>query len=458
VDASVHGVGDVTDDEAVRLRAAVKSSDGFFTTFFVSSYTPHLVRAAARLRIRPNQVTSASLVVGLAAAAAFGVGSRAALVTGAVALQVSFALDVVDGQLARYTNLSSALGAWFDSMADRMKEYAVYVGLAVGSIRGFNRDVWALAGAALALQTCRHMFDLCFGAAGGLDSATDVGASSPVARLGRGAIRLSERTGQGPRYWAKRVLVLPIGERLFAISITAAVFDPHVTFLVLLVWGGVALAYATAGRVLRSAALDARSTATALYAACRDDGPLGEVLRTARIRLSAPVMVVIAVLPWFVVLAVTGSDGPALGIALALVWLLGWGLASGRAASPGPLDWSVPPLVQAAEYAGVLRLAALASDHDVAAGYALACVVALRHYDLLYRPASAPVSRVAERLAGGWGLRLVVAGVLAAAAVVEPGYYLVAGGLAVLFAVDALVSWHDRSPDAPAASVAEETR
>jgi hypothetical protein len=38
------------------------------------------------------------------------------------------------------------------------------------------------------------------------------------------------------------------------ISITAALFTPRTTFIVLLVWGGVAAAYTIAGRILRSLA------------------------------------------------------------------------------------------------------------------------------------------------------------------------------------------------------------
>jgi hypothetical protein len=48
------------------------------------------------------------------------------------------------------------------------------------------------------------------------------------------------------------MLPFPIGERFAAISITAALFSPRTTFIVLIVWGGVATAYTLAGRLLRS--------------------------------------------------------------------------------------------------------------------------------------------------------------------------------------------------------------
>jgi hypothetical protein len=72
--------------------------------------------------------------------------------------------------------------------------------------------------------------------------------------------RLSARTsGVRPLHWAKKVLVLPIGERFALIALTAAFTDARVTFLALLVWGGVATAYTLTGRTLR--ALTAARTA-----------------------------------------------------------------------------------------------------------------------------------------------------------------------------------------------------
>ena len=50
----------------------------------------------------------------------------------------------------------------------------------------------------------------------------------------------------------KKIVAFPIGERFAVISITAAFFTPRVTFIAWLAWGGVALAYTQAGRILRS--------------------------------------------------------------------------------------------------------------------------------------------------------------------------------------------------------------
>jgi phosphatidylglycerophosphate synthase len=228
-----------------RLAAAVKSDDGLFTTLFVTPYSKYVARWAANRGIAPNAVTVAGLAVGAGATVAFAFGTRATLVLGAVLLQAAFTLDCVDGQLARYSGRTSPFGGWLDAMGDRAKEFAVYGGLAVGSARSFHDPVWDLALAALALQAGRQTLDLAF-------ARRAAAAPGP----GGGIARLSSTldTRRPWSRWVRRTLVLPIGERLFLISLTAALFRPEITFAALLAWGGFAAAYALTGRILRSVA------------------------------------------------------------------------------------------------------------------------------------------------------------------------------------------------------------
>jgi phosphatidylglycerophosphate synthase len=294
------------DEDQVLLDSAVKGSDGFFTTFFVSPYSKHIARWAARRGLTPNQITTFSMAIGILAALAFATGHRPGLVAGAVLLQLAFTFDCVDGQLARYTRTFSKLGAWLDSVFDRGKEYVVFAGLAVGASRAGD-PVWLLAGAALTLQTMRHAFDFSYAAAqhqviaatvqppleqpgDGLhpalagahgeidepDAAHDGGgvhdggvAADPVhdPTVATVAAPLSLRDlparalsgwhvldrGPGVR-WLKKMIAFPIGERFAAISLAAALTGPRTTFVVLLVLGGVATCYTLTGRVFRSIA------------------------------------------------------------------------------------------------------------------------------------------------------------------------------------------------------------
>ena len=263
------------DEDRLLLDSAVKSADGFFTTFFVSPYSRYIARWAARRGLTPNQVTLASLVIGVLAAAAFAVGERWGLVAGAVLLQAAFTTDCVDGQLARYTRQFSRFGAWLDSILDRAKEYLVFAGLAIGAARAGD-PVWLLACSALVLQTVRHTSDASHafmqregtGAvrqppleqpldhAGAALEARRTAASPPPPRRGSFAARVLSSWARLDDVrvvrWLKRMAAFPIGERFAVISITAALFTPRVTFIALLAWGGFAIAYTQSGRVLRA--------------------------------------------------------------------------------------------------------------------------------------------------------------------------------------------------------------
>lgn len=71
---------DAVDDEAVRLRTAVKSRDGFFTTYCISPYSRYIARWCARRGLTPNQVTTASLLTALIAAGCAATGTRGGFV------------------------------------------------------------------------------------------------------------------------------------------------------------------------------------------------------------------------------------------------------------------------------------------------------------------------------------------------------------------------------------------
>ncbi|SEG90861.1 CDP-alcohol phosphatidyltransferase [Thermomonospora echinospora] len=261
-------------EDRVRLDAAVKSNDGFFTTFAVSTYSRYIAKLAARIGLTPNMVTSLSMAISVGAAVAFAMGTRTGMVVGAVLYYFAFVFDCVDGQLARYTRRFSTFGAWLDATFDRAKEYTVFAGLAVGSTAAaagssvHGGDVWPLAVAAMAAQTGRHMIDFAFGAARRARPATplpvtpltspgDGLAPAGAAAPRRGGVlglvkRVLARTRSGPAFWAKKMIVLPIGERFAVVSVTAALWNARVTFIVLLAWGAVAAAYTLTGRMLRS--------------------------------------------------------------------------------------------------------------------------------------------------------------------------------------------------------------
>ncbi|MFF0089487.1 DUF5941 domain-containing protein [Streptomyces canus] len=393
-------VADV-DDEAVRLKSAVKSRDGFFTTHFISPYSRYLARWCARRGLTPNQVTTASLITALIAAACAATGTRGGFVAAGVLLIASFVLDCTDGQLARYSLQYSTLGAWLDATFDRAKEYAYYAGLALGAARGGD-DVWALALGAMILQTCRHVVDFSFNEANHDATAN----TSPTAALS------DKLDSVGWTVWVRRMIVLPIGERWAMIAVLTAATTPRITFYALLIGCAFAATYTTAGRVLRSLTRKAQRTDRAAQALAdlADNGPLAGVLtRVARAPLGAPFLVALA---GTVVLAVALFSGVTWApVAGAVVYAIAAAQALYRPLK-GALDWLVPPLFRAAEYGTVLILAATADVNGaLPAAFGLVAAVAYHHYDTVYRirgNAGAPPAWLVRAIGGHEGRTLLV--------------------------------------------------
>ncbi|MFI8230359.1 DUF5941 domain-containing protein [Streptomyces sp. NPDC085900] len=393
-------VADV-DDEAVRLKSAVKARDGFFTTFFISPYSRYIARWCARRGLTPNQVTTASLLTALIAAGCAATGTRIGFVAAGVLLIASFVLDCTDGQLARYSLQYSTLGAWLDATFDRAKEYAYYAGLALGAARGGD-DVWALALGAMVLQTCRHVVDFSFNEANHDATAN----TSPTAALS------DKLDSVGWTVWVRRMIVLPIGERWAMIAVLTAVTTPRITFYVLLVGCAFAATYTTAGRVLRSLTRKARRTdrAARALADLADNGPLASlVARATPVRLGNPLLVAAA---GTVVLAVSLFSGVTWApVAGAVVYTVTAGQALCRPLK-GALDWLVPPLFRAAEYGTVLILAAQADVNGaLPAAFGLVAAVAYHHYDTVYRirgDAGAPPAWLTRAIGGHEGRTLLV--------------------------------------------------
>lgn len=100
-------------------------------------------RALIRARVSPNALSSFGLALSLAAGVAlargwFDVGGWLYLFVGIV--------DLFDGRVARATGRSSRGGAFYDSVADRYSECAIFVGLAA-----YYRDSWIVAAVLAAL-------------------------------------------------------------------------------------------------------------------------------------------------------------------------------------------------------------------------------------------------------------------------------------------------------------------
>jgi CDP-diacylglycerol--glycerol-3-phosphate 3-phosphatidyltransferase len=139
-----------------------------------------------RWRVRPNVITSASVIVLVGAGVAFGL-DHARL--GAAWLLLSGLLDMLDGQVARKSGMVSTFGALFDSSLDRVGEAALFGGIAVYFVTAPNQ-VMRVLGVIFAIGALAGSFSVSYvrARAEGLGLECRVGiAQRPERILGVGA-------------------------------------------------------------------------------------------------------------------------------------------------------------------------------------------------------------------------------------------------------------------------------
>ncbi|MGW4497931.1 DUF5941 domain-containing protein [Micromonospora sp. NPDC004336] len=436
------------DEDRAELKLSVKERDDFFTTFFVSTWSPYVTKASAKLGLGPTAVTMISVAFAVAAAVLFGVGGRPALIAGAVLLYLGFVLDCVDGQLARYTRHFSAWGGWLDTMADRAKEYVVYAGLGYGATHAGFRYGWALAIAAITLQTVRHMTDTWYGVlhdeAARRPKAVGASGGGIGDKLNAASNRVQADTGS-VSYWLKRTVVFPIGERWALIAITVALFGPLVSLYAVLAWGVLAFAYTGALRTLRARWMWVPVLDTVDATLHRDDGPLARLLPVVRPVGPLTLAVLAALGPAALLVAAlvatdgAGADGLRWAVPVALLVLLAGGLGAG-AAHNGPLDWLVPAALRAGEYLFAIAVGVVGDGPPwLVFGYVF--VLTLHHYDLtarLEKRQSAPPLHGATL---GWEGRSVLLALAAIVGIAGIGMATLGTYLLVVFVGSVALAW-----------------
>lgn len=274
---------EVMSESRIRGLQANRVDDGFYSTFIVRKLSKPLSALAIKLRISPNLVTAISFIVGVAAALSFAQGDRWALILGALLLQLSLILDCVDGEVARATTRFSVIGAWLDASTDRVKEYAVYAGLAAGAVvNGVESQLaWGVALILMIVQTARHMGDYNFAAIQKMrETALPLALiADPQDPWGDGpatfSVRANGRTGVR---WVKKVIHMPIGERWLVLSVVAAVLTPLWALGALLALTSLAWLYTLVGRVLRTRKWAKTAVGVELICAQLDNGPLFDSL------------------------------------------------------------------------------------------------------------------------------------------------------------------------------------
>ncbi|MBI4433118.1 MAG: CDP-alcohol phosphatidyltransferase family protein [Candidatus Omnitrophica bacterium] len=88
--------------------------------------------------ITPNGITLLSLLFGISGGLLFSRGAYGAGLAAAACYELATVLDNCDGEVARAKNLKSAFGAWLDVIVDVLNDVALFLGIAVGTLKTQN--------------------------------------------------------------------------------------------------------------------------------------------------------------------------------------------------------------------------------------------------------------------------------------------------------------------------------
>ena len=253
----------------LRLKMANRANDGFYSVFFLRKFSKLLTWLAVRVKATPNQVTLISFAIGLYSAFCFTQGSFSQTLLGAVLLQISIIVDCVDGELARYTRKFSKLGAWLDAVTDRVKEYMVFLGLAIGAEKS-GEDLWIPALVMMLIQTFRHLSDYNFARSVKLRAESQFLAPIDYAADFDGIVP-TEREPQGRlRYWLGKIIQFPIGERWLVISASAVIGGASFTFTVMPMLAAISALVVYRGRIMRTLKMERAPSRGILISAQQD--------------------------------------------------------------------------------------------------------------------------------------------------------------------------------------------
>ena len=124
-----------------QLFASLKGEfEGFVDRFFNRKVSRWFTRVFLALGLSPNAITMVASVIGLVAAAGFGLGTYSAGIAAALLFQLAAVIDCCDGEVARLTFTESPFGAWLDIAMDNVVHMAIFGGIAVGA---FIQAAWS---------------------------------------------------------------------------------------------------------------------------------------------------------------------------------------------------------------------------------------------------------------------------------------------------------------------------
>ena len=95
-------------------------------------YLQKIGQVFASTGISPNVWTAIGLIFAFVSSIVYGISFEYSLILGGIILLISGFFDIVDGQVARYTNKITKSGGFLDSVFDKIAEVSIFFGILIG--------------------------------------------------------------------------------------------------------------------------------------------------------------------------------------------------------------------------------------------------------------------------------------------------------------------------------------
>ena len=95
-------------------------------------YLQKIGQVVASTGISPNIWTVIGLIFAFVSSIVYGISFEYSLILGGIILLISGFFDIVDGQVARYTNKITKSGGFLDSVFDKIAEVSIFFGILIG--------------------------------------------------------------------------------------------------------------------------------------------------------------------------------------------------------------------------------------------------------------------------------------------------------------------------------------
>ena len=95
-------------------------------------YLQKIGQVFASTGISPNIWTVIGLIFAFVSSIVYGISFEYSLILGGIILLISGFFNIVDGQVARYTNKITKSGGFLDSVFDKIAEVSIFFGILIG--------------------------------------------------------------------------------------------------------------------------------------------------------------------------------------------------------------------------------------------------------------------------------------------------------------------------------------